>query len=80
MLIVEAIDIIKDKEQIDDQYSIAQIIGVSQGTISNYLKGDKYPNLSVAGNIYLNWELVVEPFTERAVKREAEYLEEYGTR
>jgi len=78
MLIIEALEIIKTDEGLDDQYSVAQMIGVSQGTISNYMKGNKYPNLNVAGTIYMHWGLVVEPFTETAVIKEAEYIKEYG--
>ena len=76
MEVIDALEIIRDKEDIEDQYSMAETLGVSQGTISNYMKGT-YPNLRTAGKIYGHYGLVVEPFTEKAVKKEWAYLEEY---
>ena len=77
MEVIDALEIIGDKEGTEDQYSMAETLGVSQGTISNYMKGNKYPNLRTAGKIYGHYGLVVEPFTEKAVKKEWAYIEEY---
>ena len=77
MLIKEALEIIKEKEKAKDQYILAKLLKVSQGTISNYTKGTTYPTLIVAGYIYGKYGLQVEPFTEIALKKEWDWQQKY---
>ena len=74
MLVKEALEQIKVKEGINDQYEVARTLGVSQPTISNYYKGTSYPNLEVASAIYGRWGLRCEPYTEWALKKEWELV------
>lgn len=69
MYIHEAIKAIPVENQID----LAKKLGVAQATISNYANGNVYPQLRVAGRIYGIYEMVVEPFTETAVRLEWEH-------
>ena len=76
MLVGEAIESIMGAYNIKDQYAMAKTLGVSQGTISNYIKGTTYPTLLVAARIYGEYGYRVEPFTEKALKKEWEYIKE----
>jgi DNA-binding XRE family transcriptional regulator len=72
MFIKEALEQIKVKEGIKDQYELAKVIGVSQPTISNYYKGHSNPTLEIASTIYGRWGFRCEPFTEMALEKEWE--------
>ena len=73
MKIKEAPEIIKEKEGAHDQYELAKLLKVSQGTISNYSKSNAYPTLMVAGYVYGTYGLQVEPFTKLALEKEWEW-------
>jgi len=74
MYIAEALQIIAEQEETKDQYDMANVIGVSQGTISNYKKNGAYPTLNVAAKIYKDYGIQCEPFTEHALE---DYIEKY---
>ena len=74
MLVKDALLKIKDDLKLQDQYDMAKVLGVSQGTISNYMKGKSYPTLLIAARIYGEFGYRVEPFTEDALKKEWEYI------
>ena len=78
MLMNEAIAKIKEELKLHDQYEVAKTIGVSQGTVSNYMKGTSYPTLSIAAKVYGEYGYRVEPFTEWALQKEWEFLQEHG--
>ena len=78
MLVNEAIELIKEQEKLHDQYELAKLLKVSQGTISNYYKGNTYPNLKVAGYIYGKYNLRCEPFTEEALQKEWDFQTKHG--
>jgi len=50
-----------------DRDAISHKIGVTKGQLSHYIIQGKPPRLNVAGRIWGNYGLVVEPFTETAV-------------
>lgn len=77
MQIVEALQLIEEEEGIKDQYEMAAVLNVSQGTVSNYHKKDKYPTLTVAARIYGKWGHQVEPFTEKALAKEWDYIKQF---
>ncbi len=77
MLISEALDLIKEDKGLKDQYDLAILLKVSQGTISNYYKGKSYPTLHIAAKIYGNHGHKVEPFTELSLEKEWAYIQEY---
>ena len=74
MLISEAIEKIMIEFRVADQYEMSKILGVSQGTISNYIKGKTYPSLSVAAKIYGRYGYRVEPYTEKALEKEWDFI------
>jgi len=75
MDINEALEIIWDKEEsVTDQYTLAKVVGVSQGTISNYYNKKSEPTKDVAARIYHEYGLQCEPFTILAL---AKYAERY---
>lgn len=74
MYVAEALALIEESEDVKDQYEMAGLLEVSQGTISNYHKKGRYPTLLVAAKIYGLYGHVVEPFTEKAVAKEWEYI------
>jgi len=78
MLITEALEVIKDIEKESNQYKLAKLLRVSQGTISNYTKHGKYPDLRAAGYIWGKYGIQVEPFTEKALEKEWEYQKKTG--
>jgi len=78
MLISEAIAKIKEQLKLKDQYEVARTLGISQATVSNYMKGKSYPTLSVATKIYGEYGYRVEPFTESALKKEWEFYTKHG--
>lgn len=74
MLIKDAIEEIKEVTGAKDQYEVADVIGTSQGTVSNYMKGRSYPTLEIAARIYNEFNIRCEPFTEWALQ---DYIEKY---
>jgi len=76
MLISEAMRKIQEQSGITDQYKLAKVVGISQGTISNYLNDKTYPTLEVAARIYKNYGLRVEPYTEWAILEEIKLQEQ----
>ena len=50
-----------------DRGVIAGKLGVTKAMISHYIQRDHSPSLTVAGKLWGEYGLVVEPFTERAV-------------
>lgn len=50
-----------------DRQVLATKLGVSKAQISHYLNREGIPRLDVAGRVWGNFGLVIEPFTERAV-------------
>ena len=76
MTITEALGKIDEQLGFNNQYKMAKHLQVSQGTISNYYKLGAYPSLRVAGFIYGEYGFQIEPFTEKALKKEWEYQKE----
>ena len=76
MYINEALEIIKKETGLSHQLDLANELKTSQGTISNYTSGKSYPTLLMASRVYGKFGLVVEPFTETALKREWGYVKE----
>ena len=74
MDINEALDIIWKDKGAKDQYELSKLVGVSQGTISNYYNQKSEPTKEVAARIYHEFGLRCEPFTELAL---AKYAERY---
>jgi len=75
MKIQEAIPYVMEKHKIPDQYEVAKTFGISQGTVSNYMKGKvTLPNPEVAGILYGQYDIVVYPFVEEFVKDEWERI------
>ncbi len=79
MEIDEAIRKIMDIEHTESQKELGKILKVSQGTISNYLTRKIYPSLTVAAYIYAKYDIQVEPYTERALRREDDWQKKYGS-
>ncbi len=77
MLINEALELIKEEDELSDQYDLSKTIGVSQGTISNYYKNKSYPTLHIAAKIFGKYGHRVEPFTELSLAKEWAFIEEY---
>ncbi len=73
MLIKDALEEIRVRERLSDQYELSRVLKVSQPTISNYYKNNSYPNLRIAGYIYGKYGIRCEPFTEEALKKEWEF-------
>ena len=63
MFIAEALDEIAQEEGTNDQKELAKIIGVTQGTISNYYAGKTDPTKKVATFIFAKYGHRCEPFT-----------------
>jgi len=63
MFISEALDEIAQEEGTNDQKELAKIIGVTQGTISNYYAGKTDPTKKVAILIFNKYGHRCEPFT-----------------
>jgi len=73
----EAIKYIMEKYDIVDQYTMAKEIDVSQATISNYIKGNQYPKLVTAARIYHKYNVMVEPFTDKAIIKEWNFISQF---
>jgi len=74
MDIIEALDEIRMEAKISDQRDLAKLLGVSQGTISNYLKGKSEPTKKLAAEIYHKYGFRCEPFTGLALVK---YIEKH---
>lgn len=74
MLVNEAIKVIMEEHDIADQYDMAEALGCSQATISNYVKGGTDPRKVVAARIWGKYGLRVEPYTQDAVQKEWDFL------
>ena len=77
MLIKEALDLIKEEEELKDQNELAAILKVSQPTISNYYKGTTYPQLDINARVFGKYGHRCEPHTEWALEKEWNRLKEY---
>jgi len=66
MFVKEAIEKIQNEHKVD-QYGVKDLIGTSQGTVSNYLSGKSYPQLEPASVIWLKFGYRCEPFTQLAL-------------
>lgn len=51
----------------DDRRVVAHRLGITVAMISHYTKRDNLPSLTVAAKLWGEYNLVVEPFTEKAV-------------
>ena len=69
MYVNEAIEAAISIEE-GDRAVVARKLGISPGMVSHYLKRDNTPRLNIAGKLWGEYGLVIEPFTERAVIRE----------
>jgi len=76
MLINEALKKVMVDNEIKDQEELARVLGVVQGTISNYMNGKiTLPNIKVAAKIYKIFGIRVEPYTETGLQR---FIDEGG--
>ena len=73
--IKEAISSVLEEKRLT-QKELAKELGVSEATVSNYLKHDAYPALRVAAVVLDRWGYFCEPYTDRALHREVAKLTE----
>jgi len=50
-----------------DRGIVANKLGITKAMVSHYINQDNTPRLPIAGKIWGEYGLVIEPFTERAV-------------
>ena len=73
----DALEKIMEEKAITKQKEMAEYLDISQGQVSNYMMNKSYPALRVAAVIYGRFGYQVEPYTEKALKKEWEYLKDY---
>ncbi len=68
MYIAEALEYAINEDE--DRGVVAKKLGITKAMISHYLNRDFTPRLNVAGKLWGEYGLVIEPFSERAVIKE----------
>ena len=75
MEIKEALEEIQKLEGFGTQRELAKSLGISPPQLSNYIHGKSLPSLNMAGKLYARYGFQIEPFTEKALQKEADYIE-----
>ena len=65
-------DFIKSLSEEKSGYEIAELLGVSSSMVSSYKHSNYNPSLEVAKRAYINFEVVLHPFSEESLSYDIE--------